>query len=114
MTAIKRDAQRRSFMRSRLRGRAFDSGRTWPALMSVAASSAALGAKASEERFALKKSDKKIDKVVDMTFPANDPTPPSKPTGTEKALRPVDLRAPAITKEQIDGASRGDDHRENS
>jgi hypothetical protein len=46
--------------------------------------------------------DKKHDKAVDMTCPASDPTAHGPPTGREPPCRPVDRKAPVITKEQID------------
>jgi hypothetical protein len=55
--------------------------------------------------------EKKIDKAVDMSFPASDPTAHGKPTGTEAPGRPADRKAPKITKEQIDQAQRGDGHK---
>src|SRR4029078_9940213 len=51
---------------------------------------------------------KKVDDAVAMTFPASDPTSHGSPTGTEPPNRPVDRRAPAITKEQIEQAQHGD------
>ena len=39
-----------------------------------------------------------------MTFPASDPITHGKPTGNEPSKRPVDRKAPIITKEQIDQA----------
>jgi hypothetical protein len=58
-----------------------------------------------------KRKQKKIDKAIDMTFPASDPTAHGKPTSTEPPRRPVDRKAPKITKEQIDNASRGEGHK---
>lgn len=52
-------------------------------------------------------SDKKIDKAVEMTFPASDPVTAGKATGTEAASRPTDRHAPLITKEDVDRASAG-------
>jgi len=51
-----------------------------------------------------RRTEKKIDKAVDLTFPASDPTAHGKATSTEPPRRPVDREAPAITKEQIDRA----------
>ena len=51
-----------------------------------------------------RRTEKKIDKAVDLTFPASDPTAHGKATSTEPPRRPVDRTAPAITKEQIDRA----------
>lgn len=55
--------------------------------------------------------DKKHDKAVDMTFPASDPVAHSTPTSTELPARPADRKAPAITREQIEQAQRGDCHK---
>lgn len=62
------------------------------------------------------KDDKKHDKAVDMTFPASDAPAHGTPTGTEKPARPVDRKAPKITREQIEQAKRGEGqkHQENS
>jgi hypothetical protein len=57
------------------------------------------------------KEEKKIDKAVDMTYPASDPTAKGKPTGTEPPRRPVERKAPRITKEQIKQAQRGEGHK---
>ena len=53
---------------------------------------------------------RKHDRAVDMTFPASDPVAQGKPTGTEKPRRPVDRKAPATTREEIEQARRGKDH----
>ncbi|NJO33318.1 MAG: hypothetical protein HC869_09420 [Rhodospirillales bacterium] len=58
------------------------------------------------------KKDKKVDKAVDMTFPASDATTHGRPTGTEPSGRPADRQAPVITKEQIDQARRGKGHKQ--
>lgn len=58
------------------------------------------------------KKDKKVDKAVDMTFPASDATTHGRPTGTEPSGRPADRKAPVITKEQIDHAQRGKGHKQ--
>lgn len=55
--------------------------------------------------------EKKIDKAGDMSFPASDPTAHGKPTSTEEPSRPVDRKAPKITKEQIEQAQRGAGHK---
>jgi hypothetical protein len=60
--------------------------------------------KTSEER--------KIDKAVDMTFPASDATAHGNATGTEPPRRPVDRKAPRVTKEQIEQAQRGEGHQQ--
>jgi hypothetical protein len=59
-----------------------------------------------------KRKDKKVDKAGDMTFPASDPTTHGKPTGNEPSQRPADRKAPAITKEQIEQAQRGQGHKQ--
>jgi len=53
----------------------------------------------------------KHDEAVDMTFPASDPVAHGKPTGTEKPRRPVDRKAPLITREEIEEAQRGEGHK---
>jgi hypothetical protein len=58
-----------------------------------------------------KKKDKKVDKAVDMTFPASDAPAHGKATSTEPPRRPVDRKAPSITREQIEQAQRGDGHK---
>jgi hypothetical protein len=57
------------------------------------------------------KNEKEVDHAVDMTFPASDPTAHGKPTSTEAPCRPVDRKAPKITKEQIEQAQRGEGHK---
>lgn len=56
--------------------------------------------------------DTKVDKAIDMTFPASDPVAAGKATGTESPNRPVDRKAPVITKEQIEQARRGNGHKQ--
>jgi hypothetical protein len=56
--------------------------------------------------------ERKIDKAVDMSFPASDATAHGKATSTEPPARPADRKAPHITKEQIEQARRGDGHKE--
>jgi hypothetical protein len=58
------------------------------------------------------KTEKKVDKAVDMSFPASDATAHGKPTSTEPPTRPIDRKAPRITKEQIEQAQRGDGHKQ--
>jgi hypothetical protein len=58
-----------------------------------------------------KQKDNKVDKAVDMTFPASDPTTHGKATGTEPPARPADREAPVITKDQIDRARRSEGHK---
>jgi hypothetical protein len=60
-----------------------------------------------------KTKDKQVDKAVDMTFPASDPTAHGTLTGTEEPCRPADRKAPVITKEQIEAAARGEGHARN-
>jgi hypothetical protein len=57
------------------------------------------------------KTERKIDKAVDLSFPASDPTAHGQATSTEPPCRPIDRKAPVITKEQIDQAERGDGHK---
>lgn len=56
--------------------------------------------------------ERKIDKAIDMSFPASDATAHGKPTSTEPPTRPADRKAPHVTKEQIEQAQRGDGHKE--
>jgi hypothetical protein len=56
--------------------------------------------------------ERKIDKAVDMTFPASDAPAHGKATGTEPPRRPADRKAPLITKEAIEQAQRGEGHKE--
>ena len=44
---------------------------------------------------------------MELTFPASDPATSGRATGNEAASRPIDRRAPAITKEEIERASSG-------
>ena len=53
----------------------------------------------------------KLDKAVDMTFPASDPTATAGATGTEPSRRPVDRKPPVITREQIEAAESDEGHR---
>jgi len=55
--------------------------------------------------------ERKVDKSVDMTFPASDAPAHGKATGTEPPRRPADRKAPQPTKEQIEQAQRGDGHK---
>jgi hypothetical protein len=50
---------------------------------------------------AKKRKDKKLDKALDLTFPASDPIAHGKSTSTEPPCRPPDRKAPNITKEQV-------------
>ena len=56
--------------------------------------------------------ERKIDKAVDMTFPASDAPAHGRATGTEPPRRPADRQAPHITREQIEQAQRGQGHRQ--
>ena len=58
------------------------------------------------------KKEKKVDKAVDMTFPASDPPASGNPTGTEPPKRPVDRKAPVVTSEEIEQAQRGEGHKQ--
>lgn len=60
---------------------------------------------------ATKSKDQKHDQAVDMTFPASDATAHGTATGTEPPTRPVDRKAPIITREQIEQAERGEGHK---
>ena len=51
--------------------------------------------------------DKKVDKALELTFPASDPPLSGKPTSTEPPGRPADRKAPVISKEDIEQAQRG-------
>ena len=61
-----------------------------------------------------KKKEKKVDEALDATFPASDPPASGKATGTEAPGRPVDRKAPLITKDQIEQAQRGEGHKQGS
>ena len=56
---------------------------------------------------------RQLDEALKMTFPASDPTAVGDPTSTEPPRRPVDWRAPQISKEQVDAAAarKGNVHR---
>jgi hypothetical protein len=60
------------------------------------------------------KKEKKVDKAVDMSFPASDATAHGKPTSTEPPARPINRKAPRITREQIEQAQRGEGHKQGS
>ena len=49
--------------------------------------------------------EKKIDRALDMTFPASDPPLFGDATGTEKPVRPVGRRAPVARKDDVDAAA---------
>ena len=59
------------------------------------------------------KTEKNVDKGLDMTFPASDPAATGKATSTEPPGRPTDRKAPVITKEEIEQARRGRGHKRN-
>jgi len=50
---------------------------------------------------------KKVDKSLDLTFPASDPPAAKEATGTEPPARPASRQAPLISKEQIEAAAGG-------
>ena len=58
------------------------------------------------------KTEKKVDKAVDLSFPASCATAHGKPTSTEPPARPVDRDAPHISKEDIERAQRGEGHKQ--
>jgi hypothetical protein len=49
--------------------------------------------------------EKKIDRALDMTFPASDPPLFGDATGTEKPARPVGRRAPVVRKDDVEAAA---------
>jgi hypothetical protein len=51
---------------------------------------------------------KKVDKSLDMTFPASDPPASGRSTGTEPPTRPTNRQAPLVSKEQIEAAAGPD------
>jgi hypothetical protein len=48
---------------------------------------------------------KKVDKALDMTFPASDPPASNQSTGTETPGRPTSRQAPIVSKDDIDAAA---------
>src|SRR5262245_2564806 len=48
---------------------------------------------------------KKVDKSLDMTFPASDPPASSQSTGTAAPGRPKSRQAPLISKEEVEAAA---------
>ncbi len=54
--------------------------------------------------------DRKIDKAVEMSFPASDPIATGNATSTEPPARPTDRSAPVISPEEIEQARRGQGH----
>jgi hypothetical protein len=59
-----------------------------------------------QARKGAKSRERKLDDAVEMTFPASDPAAPGRATGTEPARRPVDRKAPLITKEDVERAAK--------
>ena len=57
------------------------------------------------------RTERTIDKAVDLSFPPSDPTAHDKATSTEPPSRPTDRKAPVITNEQLEQAQRGDGHK---
>lgn len=49
--------------------------------------------------------DEKLDRAIEMTFPASDPPLPGSATGTEQLNEPKDRQSPRLTREEIDRAS---------
>jgi CBS domain-containing protein len=49
--------------------------------------------------------EREVDRAVESTFPASDPTASGRATSTEPATRPVDRQAPVISREDIERAS---------
>jgi hypothetical protein len=60
-----------------------------------------------------KKTEKWIDKAVEMTFPASDPVASGQATSTEPPGRPKERKPPIITREEIEQARRGSGHKQN-
>lgn len=58
--------------------------------------------------------DAKVDRALDMTFPASDAPAGGDATSREPPKRPADRKAPVITKEQIEQARRGEGHKQGS
>jgi hypothetical protein len=72
-----------------------------------------LKAKLESEHMAEKskaRKDHKVDKAVDMTFPASDAPARGGATSTEAPRRPASREAPLPTKDQIEQAQRGEGH----
>ena len=55
--------------------------------------------------------DKKVDRAGDMSFPASDAPAHGRTTATEPPGRPVDRKAPVVTKDEIERAKRGEGHK---
>jgi hypothetical protein len=54
-----------------------------------------------------KETERKVDKAIDMTFPASDPVATGGATSTEPPRRPADRKPPIVSKEEIERARRG-------
>jgi hypothetical protein len=48
--------------------------------------------------------EEKLDRAVEMTFPASDPPLPGNPTGTEDASQPKGRQAPLISSDDVERA----------
>jgi hypothetical protein len=48
--------------------------------------------------------EEKLDRAVEMTFPASDPPLPGNPTGNEGASQPQGRRAPVISRDDVERA----------
>lgn len=59
------------------------------------------------------KQENKLDDAVEKTFPASDPVATGRPTSTEPVQKPVDRKAPVISKEEIENARQGKGHTQN-
>ena len=59
-----------------------------------------------------KAKQKKVDKALDMTFPASDPPASGKVTGTEPPARPSGRQAPIISKDDLEAAAGGEARRQ--
>jgi hypothetical protein len=57
--------------------------------------------------------EKKVDRAIDMTFPASDPIATGEATSTEPPGRPTDRKPPIISREDVEQAQRGSDHKQN-
>jgi hypothetical protein len=55
--------------------------------------------------------DKKVDRAGDMSFPASDAPAHGRTTATEPPGRPVDRKAPVVTKDEIERAKRSEGHK---
>jgi hypothetical protein len=55
--------------------------------------------------------DKKVDRAGETSFPASDAPAHGRTTATEPPSRPVDRKAPVVTKDEIERAKRGEGHK---